>query len=797
MSLIPSFHDAERGNLVVSLVDSIKLRKKAFEDNQPTPNMLITITAPNGWGKTRLIQEVYKRLALDSEFNKLPIKRQSESRKKNVRFSGYWPEDFADTDHIAQLNLEQSRKLIYPVNFERKKETIPAFMWIGIECQNKQNIKDIIASFEQHRAYLYDSAYFTSSNTERYLASLRELSFEGIKDNLIGLIPDLALSAVNVSCGGIVETIIKKARGLNEENKKRNNRLKKEGQINSQEEILLNSIKPIVSSGVPFIICLEDFQEADLELVKALFRCLELEGPVIILATQVKQSKIFPSIDLGDINLLQYSNLSEEKSKRLLPLSTSSIIALIKQYYPNTSNEHALLIGEMYNTPLLSQLVMELPVVKRKATNNAITFSLIDKLGIPPKIEAIYAIYFSDLNEDTQKLLAVLATMTSTMGKKWSDVFERNLRVVLDDVDGQGVYEDTRLNWCTRTHKDVYKFYSNIHEQLCLNRTQDFFDDSEIVEIAKALIKKIAREPIDALDEKSVELVDNILRKIITSEMSLNDDLSSICKAILEFGLARNKAFDDYCQALMNDFDLEYIPMDLSLLGFEYTRGKESIANYSFWNFIGYLKITVAARDIDFVMKIIAKIDIPFPPYCNVPKPQADNDIFQRTVSSEMHHLSNSDVYDQFDSYEIEEMLEPVRSIENEIQMTKTWLLQSIFENVAENTSKSPVIAMFARVCWHRYPNLPKKIQNLDLAKPLMEEISERIDHENKIEIEAKKIVWQKMNDEAEEAIVKIEEDFSSLKDNKSIMGRLKRAGEIERWKKVLHSIEMAKNQRC
>jgi hypothetical protein len=785
MSLIPSFHDAERRRLANVLVDSIKFRKKAFEDNQIQPNILTTITAPNGWGKTRLIQEVYKRLASDAEFNQLELKRQSQAEKNQVRFSGYWPPSFASDHYIASLSLEDSRKLISPVDFDKNKNALPAFMWIGIQCHRKQTVKDMLASLEKHKEYLNDAAYFTTSNKENFLASLRELSREGVKDNIMGKLSNLALSAGDVSLGGVVAGIVKKAHGIYKDDKERKNRLDKQGPVEDKQKTdLLDTLRPIVEAGVPLVICLEDFHEADTALVSALIECLELDGPVVLLATQTLQNQRLASFNIGGIDFRQYSHLCEDESGRLEPLTPSSMMAIVKQYFPNTPDDQALAIVSKYNTPLMCQLLMELPVIKREAIDNTVTFALIDKLDIPPKIESIYENYFSELNVGTQKLLVMLAAMTNNRGNQWSKGFEKILCAALDFVEGESNYEDIRLNWCVRTQGDIYEFYSSIHEKLCLNRKQYFFGDKVINEITRVLIKKIASEPIDALDEKTVQLIDGILREILTCSPTLNDDLICACAAILQFGLMRNRDFDDCRQAIYEE--LEVWPDDL--LGYEYSIGSyEDEFTNSYESFLDYLKNTVAVRDIGFVMQVIAKVGITLPPYNFSLVNKTDEDIFQTATKSEKDFLLDDWEWDNPINVPHEFQLSPRQKKRENIE---TWLAQSVINDVSENTSNSPVIRLLNDACWHLYPDLPKSIQNLDLAQSLLEEISERASHVKEIELRAQKFARQEVKAEAEKAIAKLDKEFLSLADSVGVFAKLNLASKKRIWSQALNKIE-------
>lgn len=82
----------------------------------------VSIEAPTGWGKTRLVRELYARLATE---------RQDDGQ--------FWPATILGALTSQQLRgkVENARKRIYPESIAPEPDSTPAWLWWGINCDRR------------------------------------------------------------------------------------------------------------------------------------------------------------------------------------------------------------------------------------------------------------------------------------------------------------------------------------------------------------------------------------------------------------------------------------------------------------------------------------------------------------------------------------------------------------------------------------------------------------------------------------------------------------------------------------
>lgn len=96
--------------------------KVAAEAAGPADSELVVLSAPMGWGKTRVVQEFYAHLASQQPAD-----------------TPYWPSELvADVDRGPAL---KARKRVEPGTFEVSNSTNMPFLWWGVSCQERQDAR--------------------------------------------------------------------------------------------------------------------------------------------------------------------------------------------------------------------------------------------------------------------------------------------------------------------------------------------------------------------------------------------------------------------------------------------------------------------------------------------------------------------------------------------------------------------------------------------------------------------------------------------------------------------------------
>lgn len=146
---------------------------KTYEEVVRTgESRLVVLTAPTGWGKTRIVRELYAHLAATAG-------------------GDYWPPRL----EAGEGSWLQARKRIFPPPFDvPERATIP-FLWLGVACQRDQMGRELAAlqyAEAQFQAHVGPMASALQGSGERWKARLSAL---GAVAGLFGL-PDPVQAAM-------------------------------------------------------------------------------------------------------------------------------------------------------------------------------------------------------------------------------------------------------------------------------------------------------------------------------------------------------------------------------------------------------------------------------------------------------------------------------------------------------------------------------------------------------------------------------------------------------------------------
>ena len=136
----PPFVGDSRHRVVDGLVDILD------EMNSTGEPRWVSLEAPSGWGKTRVVQEFYARLAA----------RQSNH---------YWPETILGASDVHGFEVGDRRKRVFPDPryFDREPQSLPEFMWLGMACDLRnglpsQTLLEDLQQLKTHAIYLEAAA---------------------------------------------------------------------------------------------------------------------------------------------------------------------------------------------------------------------------------------------------------------------------------------------------------------------------------------------------------------------------------------------------------------------------------------------------------------------------------------------------------------------------------------------------------------------------------------------------------------------------------------------------------------
>jgi len=382
-----SFVGEARIEAVQTIVDGFKAVKEGG-------SRIITVEGPMGFGKTRVVQEVYAMLA-----------REEQDNPK------YWPPYLTgNNDFSSELGRRlETRGLVSPCASNTTTNAVMKWIWWGLSCRQVESGAQLSAM---------------SSAQNQLLQHVERLSIKPIRrkrDILFGL-ADVALKGIKASNSPIVEAL-DAAQGLASLLHEYSSPTAASKQLESKSEAerrvelakgIAGQLKLISSKNyqntVPVVIVIDDAHWAgadELLLLKELLA--EDDARILVLATA------WPEADQA--GYFQYLNEFEanqpDRSTRidLERLAESEIAGLITEAAPKTEPQAVQDLAALSGgNPLVLNCILDLPIIKSDvAADGKIDTSPKEFRKMPPALKQYYQGMWRNLGEIERELLAVLA----------------------------------------------------------------------------------------------------------------------------------------------------------------------------------------------------------------------------------------------------------------------------------------------------------------------------------------------------------------------------------------------------
>ncbi|MCF1184419.1 tetratricopeptide repeat protein [Marichromatium gracile] len=428
----PPFVGASRMRLVdglLSVLDEVKAQGET---------RLVSLEAPSGWGKTRVAQEFYARLAA----------REAEGNPER-----YWPASILDT--IPQARLDQvgsRRKHVYPKWVERTPNALPSFFWWGIACDMRSDgtpseaLLTDLRQLETHALYLEAAWAAAVSFKERHFLSLeqartrflraRKAIMEAGFDELVGFGIGKALE-LTLPGGGIAAQILRFSGGKVIEGRRNAAHIKAGGRLEMDQptDIIDGSVDLITRLAhpeLPFVIFVEDLHRAT-PLVEELLARLVRSNAAILIITSTWPGELERLTQLNalleDATLRQRCRRirHDQPPPQLFPadasldaLPTESLAELVEAYYPGTAAEVVDHLARRYNNPLPLELICTMPKLQRHYGGRALELSLQDIDKLPDNdVHALYRALWEELPETARQALALATLAIPDRSNAW------------------------------------------------------------------------------------------------------------------------------------------------------------------------------------------------------------------------------------------------------------------------------------------------------------------------------------------------------------------------------------------
>ena len=464
--------------------------------------LLVSLEAPSGWGKTRIIHEFYASLAAD----------QPQPR--------YWPDSI--DDH------KQGRKAVRPGEFERPANSLLNYFWWGIARSNikgqaTNSLRDDIKQIDDHRIFLEEAQKRLSTNSmalrakEASSSFVREAAKEGagqITGKVLAETAGQAVPLLNITLR-LARLGIKTAKKRHEESKI----IRESAILGTDQEAVdvvegcIELISHMCASNIPVVVFLEDIHLADEMLLELVSGLLLLEGPILIFTSTLPEmienepglSKLFTK-HKAKIERVQHdielgSPFSEGAG--LAALNHDDCEALVRGHFPKHNKDAMQALLKKYNNPYHIELACEVlrkhcPTGELALEPHTITHIL------PQGLKDLLTAVWGSLPTELRLGLAIAHVITpSAIDSYYNPPGRRS-------TDGSFVPNDTR--WTVRTLHDVMS-------SLDLPRKKQILEEFSKAPTAYAWIKELDDHlrAFAELDHSNV--VDNDVKSLLDSEL--------------------------------------------------------------------------------------------------------------------------------------------------------------------------------------------------------------------------------------------------------------------------------------
>ena len=470
----------------------------------------VNIEAPSGWGKTRLVQELYRQLA--------------ESRQRDPR---YWPSSLASPSDGGSSSLLDDRKVLRPF-VHHTPGSVPDFVWWAITCSRHRGHQST-ALANDLRQLIAHVPYIEDALTERRGRRVqllgrdkpgRELLDIGAEEAAT-LLLESVLSAALPGLGLVRPAARAVKTRVGDRRERRRRRDGTELIVEDGDELVLAAVSMLQRAsgrdGLPTVIVIEDLHLADRELIATLELLASLDEAQLLIVTTSwpgftnENALVDQAIATTDA-LGRLHQITEHESTlgevTLAPLASDDLAALVEATFPGTSDDIVRHITALSDNPLSLALTLELPRYD-KFRGGPLAISVDD---LPQRAQALSDLVINIWNElplHAQRGIALAALGTPLAGQtapiggslhpgaghldEWDHILLRSIRPIGATPDVEGSTEaPLRYSWASPIDEAIRRFRDPLYFEVAATRVNDHLLSSEQQEFRAALAEAAA-----------------------------------------------------------------------------------------------------------------------------------------------------------------------------------------------------------------------------------------------------------------------------------------------------------------
>ncbi len=474
----------------------------------------VALEATTGNGKTRVVQEFYRRLALS---------RQGSPH--------YWPDSLQDpTNDTQPLNnmgrIDRSRKAIFPLNFTRPDGALLDWFWWGISCSGRLRSPVASLSRDLDQVALHADLIEHAARKRSLAHRARKSASRHSRDAAGAGVDELATATVGslVPAFPLVKFLATRAASAVRDRIELRARLTEAEQIDAaalarQAERLADDTASMLAScagtGFPIIIAVEDFHLADSLLIDLLTRLVnEEEAAIMIISTSwpghtpddvwarvpVERRSVFSTASL------RRSHQVFDQRASLAPLGSDDLASLLAAEAHVEQATAEMLVRRLPN-PLALRVFAGLGSTRsRLADTGVLVLSQQEIEALPTQVEDLYRASWQELPELVQSQLSLGAVLAPDRiagpfgagDDRWNEAV---IDAVCDnDEFGMGdtaAHRPSLFGWSVEVDQALRRFSEPAQRNIALAYAEGSFvvDGKLLAEAATAVRTQLSTDP--------------------------------------------------------------------------------------------------------------------------------------------------------------------------------------------------------------------------------------------------------------------------------------------------------------
>lgn len=369
----------------------------------------VSLEAPTGWGKTRVVREFYNRLAAERQLQ-----------------PAYWPATILGARPERFDDVSARRKQVHP-EVRHTPGSLPSFFWWGIAASLRNGVAadalaEDLAQLSAHQEYLDDVwkklATWTERNPRWWTGASGAAAEEGLT-HLAGMALEAAAGA-SVPGLGLVLPALQKLRSSTRARAERRQRLASDAEITGagpdQVDATVELVTRLARPGLPVVIFVEDFHDADPTLAELVTRCANADAAILVITTAwtgqgEQHSHIRKALAEAPRRLIAINPDSDQlpapfpAGASLRPLDDEALDSVVRFYYPRVDADTLRRLTGRFANPLALELFCSIRRYRDRFPDGDLRLSERDVAALPASINDLYRGVWKELPDVVREAL--------------------------------------------------------------------------------------------------------------------------------------------------------------------------------------------------------------------------------------------------------------------------------------------------------------------------------------------------------------------------------------------------------